>query len=48
MTEGAVKAALFRLRRRYREMLRAEIADTVESPDDVEDEIKHLLAALKG
>jgi len=47
-TEGAVKVAVHRLRRRYREVLRAEIADTVASPGEVEDEIRNLFAALAG
>ena len=36
---SAVKAAIFRLRRRYAEMLRAAVAETVGSPADVDDEI---------
>ena len=46
--EGAVKVAVHRLRQRYRELLRAEIADTVASPGEVEDEIRNLFAALAG
>ena len=46
MTPGAVKVAAHRLRQRYRECLRAEIADTVENPDEVEEEIRHLFHAL--
>jgi RNA polymerase sigma-70 factor (ECF subfamily) len=46
MTEGGVKVAVHRLRTRYRERLRAEIADTVASPEDVDEEIRDLLAAL--
>jgi RNA polymerase sigma factor (sigma-70 family) len=46
MSEGAVKVALHRLRRRYRERLRAEIAETVDSPEAVDDEIRHLFEAL--
>ena len=45
-SEGAVKVAVHRLRRRYREVLRAEIADTVASPGEVEDELRNLFAAL--
>jgi len=48
MTEGAVKVAVHRLRQRYRELLRAEIAETVPSPGEVEDEIRNLFAALSG
>ena len=47
-TEGAVKVAVHRLRQRYRELLRAEIADTVASPEEVEDELRNLFAALAG
>lgn len=39
MTEGAVKVAIHRLRSRYRERLRAEIAQTVANPDEVNGEI---------
>lgn len=47
-SEGAVKVAVHRLRQRYRELLRAEIADTVADPREVEDEIRNLFAALAG
>lgn len=46
MTAGAVKVAVHRLRRRYREVLRAEIAQTVADADEVDDEIRELFAAL--
>lgn len=46
LTEGAVKVAVHRLRQRYREKLRAVIAETVETPADVDDEIRDLFAAL--
>jgi RNA polymerase sigma-70 factor (ECF subfamily) len=46
MTEGAVKLAAHRLRKRYAELLRAEIAETVDSPADVEEEVQALFAAL--
>ncbi len=48
MTEGAVKVAAHRLRGRYRELLRAEIAQTVADPADVDDEIRDLFQALRG
>ena len=48
MTEGAVKTAVHRLRRRYRELLREEIAQTVADPADVDEEIRDLFAALRG
>jgi RNA polymerase sigma-70 factor (ECF subfamily) len=47
-SEGAIKVAVHRLRRRYRELLRAEIARTVASADEVEDELRHLFAAVSG
>jgi RNA polymerase sigma factor (sigma-70 family) len=46
MSEGAVKVAVHRLRRRYREVLREAIAATVADPAEVDDEIRHLLGVL--
>ena len=46
MTPGAVKAAVHRLRRRYRELLREEIARTLADPSEVDEEIRHLFRAL--
>ncbi len=46
MTEAAVKMAVQRLRARYRELLRDEIAKTVAAPDTIEDEIRHLFAVF--
>ncbi len=46
MTEGAVQAAVHRLRHRYGTVLRQEIAATVAQPADVEDEIRALFTAL--
>jgi DNA-directed RNA polymerase specialized sigma24 family protein len=46
MSEGAVKVAAHRLRKRYRELLREEISQTVADPCQVDDEIRHLLACL--
>jgi RNA polymerase sigma-70 factor (ECF subfamily) len=48
ITEGAVKVAIHRLRQRYRELLRAEIAQTIVTKDDVDDEMAVLLASLRG
>ena len=48
MSEGAVKVAVHRMRRRYGELLRDEITRTLEPGDDVESEIRHLFAALSG
>jgi RNA polymerase sigma-70 factor (ECF subfamily) len=46
MSEGAVKVAVHRLRRRFRDLVRDEIAHTVSSPEDVEDELRHLWSAV--
>jgi RNA polymerase sigma-70 factor (ECF subfamily) len=46
LTEGAVKVAVHRLRSRYRELLRAEIAKTVATPGEVDEELEHLIAVL--
>jgi RNA polymerase sigma-70 factor (ECF subfamily) len=48
MTEAAVKMAVHRLRRQYRRLLRAQIAQTVASPEEIDDEIRHLFAALES
>jgi len=45
-TAGALKTRVSRLRKRFRELLRAEVADTVESPDDIDDELRHLAGCL--
>ena len=46
MSEDAVKMAVHRLRERYRERLKAEVAHTVASPADVENEMRHLFRVL--
>ncbi len=46
-TEGALKVAVHRLRKRYRDLFRAEIANTVASPDHVDDEIRYLARVLR-
>jgi DNA-directed RNA polymerase specialized sigma24 family protein len=46
ISEGAFKVSIHRLRKRYREMLRAEIAETVSDASQVEEEIRYLLRAL--
>jgi RNA polymerase sigma-70 factor (ECF subfamily) len=48
MTAGAVQVAVHRLRRRYGELLRAEIAQTVSRREEVDEELRHLFAALRG
>lgn len=47
MSEGAVKTAVYRLRRRYGECVRAEIAETVIDPSDIDDEVRHLLTKVR-
>jgi RNA polymerase sigma-70 factor (ECF subfamily) len=46
ISEGAVKTAVHRLRRRFQGELRTHIAETVSDPDDVDDEIRFLVRAL--
>ncbi len=46
MNAGAVAAAVHRLRQHYRQLVRDEVAHTVENPADLEDEIRSLMAAL--
>ena len=46
MSENTVKTSVHRLRRRYRELLRAEVAHTVTSPGEVEEELRSLFRAL--
>ena len=45
-SEGAVKVAIHRLRKRYRELFRQEIADTVADPAEVDSELRFLAAVL--
>lgn len=47
MTEGAVKVSVHRLRRRFGELLRIQVAQTVDDPNDVSNEIRELFAALE-
>ncbi len=46
MSEGALKVAIHRLRRRFRELVKTDIAQTLHRPEDVQDELHHLIAAL--
>ena len=48
MTENAVKQAFHRLRQRYRQLLRDEIAQTVAVPGDVEDELRHFISVFQS
>lgn len=47
-SEGALKVAIHRLRKRYRQVLRQEIADTVADPTEVESELRYLASVLTG
>lgn len=46
MTETAARVAVHRLRQRYRKLIRAEVASTVASPEEVEAEMHHLFQVL--
>jgi RNA polymerase sigma-70 factor (ECF subfamily) len=46
LSEGAVRVAVHRLRQRYGESVRAEIAKIVQRPEEIEEELRHLLRAL--
>jgi len=46
MSEGAVKVRVHRLRKQFRELVRDEIAQTVSSPDEIEDELRYLFSSV--
>ncbi len=48
MSETAAKSAAHRMRQRYRELLRSQIAQTVAGPEEVDDEIGHLFQTLES
>lgn len=48
LAEGAVKVAVHRMRERYRNLLRTQIADTVANDEEVDDELNHLLRSLRA
>ena len=48
MTENAVKQAFYRFRQRYQTLLREEIAHTVATPGDIEDELRHLISIVRA
>lgn len=48
LSEGAVRVAIHRLKQRYGELLREEVGQTLESPAEIDDELKYLLGALSG
>lgn len=47
LTEGAIKVTVHRLRQRYRQLLRDEIANTVASPEEVDEELRYLSSVLR-
>ena len=46
MSEGALRSAVFRLRRRWQEQIRKLVGDTVEGEEAIDDELRSLLASL--
>jgi DNA-directed RNA polymerase specialized sigma24 family protein len=48
MSEGALKVAIHRLRKRFREVIRREVAQTLHDPGELDAEMQHLIAALAG
>jgi RNA polymerase sigma-70 factor (ECF subfamily) len=48
MTEGAVKVTVHRLRRRLRDLLREEVAHTVAADGEIDEELRHLIAVIRG
>jgi RNA polymerase sigma-70 factor (ECF subfamily) len=48
LTESGIKTAVFRLRQRYRELVREEVANTVDSPEAVDGEIRYLIRVISG
>jgi RNA polymerase sigma factor (sigma-70 family) len=48
MTENAIRQAFYRFRQRYQSLLREEIASTVATPGDIEDELRHLIAVIEA
>ena len=48
LTESAVKSACFRMRRRYRELVREEVANTLDNPAEVDAEITYLISVISG
>jgi RNA polymerase sigma factor (sigma-70 family) len=48
LSEGAVNVAAHRMRERYRELLRAEVAHTVATPAEIDAELRYLISVLRG
>jgi RNA polymerase sigma factor (sigma-70 family) len=46
LSEGAVKVAVHRMRKRFGEVLRAEVVETIRDPSEVDDEVRYLIQAL--
>jgi RNA polymerase sigma-70 factor (ECF subfamily) len=47
MSEGALKVTVHRLRQRFRELLRAEVAHTVANAAEIDEELRHLVAVVR-
>lgn len=47
-TEGALRVAVHRFRKRYRDLLKAEIAETVATPEETDEEIRYLMGAVRA
>jgi RNA polymerase sigma-70 factor (ECF subfamily) len=47
MTENGIRQAFYRFRQRYQSLLREEIAHTVATPGDIEEELRHLITVLE-
>ena len=48
MSENAIRQAFYRFRQRYQALLREEMANTVATPGDIEDDLRHLIAVLEA
>ena len=47
-SEEAIKKTVQRMRHRYQELVREEIAQTVSAPEEIEDELRHLCEVMRG
>jgi RNA polymerase sigma-70 factor (ECF subfamily) len=48
LSAGALRMLVHRTRKKYRELLRAEIAETVTTPEEIDEEIRFLLSTLSA
>jgi len=48
LSEGTARVVVHRIRKRFRELFREEIAQTVATPKEIDDEVRHLMRALAG